>query len=490
MDAAVLDSEIARQQAILDALPILADVMRSDVLFYDHIAPDQLEVMYHAQPHSIASLYADNCKGELRPLVKASVLAKAIKHGLRGHGTLDLVGDGAAPVHQEVLPVRDTMGGIIGALSIETSQIAHVSYRNRGSAYHRAITLFTEMVARGELQGAQPFSPFTNQDGVVIVGRDLRLRYVSNLAESFYRQLGITEKLVGRRVDSLETGDEQLVWRAFQERIGVEQEEPVRDRIWVRKAIPLIPNSPGRHRQQRWLTLAGALPSPTQVLLLIHDATLDRQKEQDQIRLEAMIREIHHRVKNNLQTIISLARFQVRRAQTPETRQALADFSNRVFAVAQVHEFLAADGLAAIQLKEVCRQIAARVRESLIPPDSRISIEVEGDTVRLSARQATACALIVNELVQNAVEHAFEPESAGYIRIRLEDGADRVWISVVDNGRGVPEGFDWQHTDSLGLKIVRTLAQDLHAEVGLTNQTRPAHGLIARIAFSKISSGG
>jgi two-component sensor histidine kinase len=129
------------------------------------------------------------------------------------------------------------------------------------------------------------------------------------------------------------------------------------------------------------------------------------------------------------------------------------------------------------------------MRDNLLPKDSHITIEVEGDPLKLEPRQATSCALIVNELVQNAVEHAFG-EDGGIVRIQLEDSPEQVKIAVVDNGRGLPPGFEWRHSNSLGLKIVHSMIPDLKADFRLRNQESPAHGLIAQFTLTKMLSKG
>ena len=301
-----------------------------------------------------------------------------------------------------------------------------------------------------------------------------------------YERVGVSQSLTRMRLGALETSDDILVEQAFESSACVEREETVREAIWVRRALPLI-DPPARGKA--WSFTLDKLPPPRLVLLLVRDVTVQRLRQDDLQRLEKVSKEIHHRVKNNLQQVISLTRFESRRAQQPETKRALDDMSNRIFAVAQVHEYLSAGNLDEIQLKDVCKQIAIQMRDNLLPRDSRISIEVEGDSLKLEPRQATLCALIVNELVQNAVEHAFD-ENGGIIRIQLEDSPERVRIAVVDNGRGLPPGFEWRHSNSLGLKIVHTMVPDLHAELRLRNQESPAHGLVAQFTFTKALSKG
>ena len=481
MDIAVLDREIARQQTIYESLPILSDVTRSDVLYYDVRTPVQLVVAFHAQPHSIASLYSENRKDSALAPPPNSLLERAVRYGV--HAQKLSASNGYAPMHQEVLPVRNPQGTIVGALSIESSAVEYNAFRHRGRALAQALYAFKESVARGDVKGSGNLTAFTARDGLLVVDHKLRIRYVSNIAEGFYHNLGVRQRLVGERIDALETGDEQLLWRAFAEGACLEQEDRVRDAIWLRRAIPLTPaGGPGGRP-------SALLPRKT-ALLLIRDVTLDRHQAANQVRLDAMIREIHHRVKNNLQTIVSLTRVEARRAQSEETKRALDELSNRIFAVAQVHESLSLDHESAIQLKDVARQIARQVRESLLPRDSKVSIDAEGDPLRLPPRQATAMALIINELVQNAVEHAFEPEEGGYVRIQLEDAPDHIRLAVVDSGRGLPEGLDWRNSPNLGLKIVQNLAKELHGAFEVRSQTAPARGLIAELKVSKVLPGG
>lgn len=488
MDIAVLDREIARQQTIYESLPILSDVTRSDVLYYDKRGPEQLVVAFHAQPHSIESLYPENRRDYTLTPVRDSLLDRALRYGVHSHKLH--TGNGRDPRHEEVVPVRNPAGAIVGVLAIESSAIEYIAFRNRGRALHQTLYELKEAVARGEVKGASSLRPFTARDGLVAIGPDLRVRYVSNIAEGFYRKLGVTGKLVGERIDALETGDEQVIGHAFEEGTCVEREDPVRDGVWLRRVIPLALSANQIERTRAWLSLSPAPGQGKSSLLLIRDVTLDRHQEANQVHLDAMIREIHHRVKNNLQTIVSLTRVEARRAQSDETKRALDELGNRIFAVAQVHDSLSLDHDNAIQLKDVGRQIAKQVRDSLLPSDTKISIDVEGDPLRLPPRQATAVALIINELVQNAVEHAFEPEEAGYIRIQLEDAPDGARIRVADSGRGLPEGVDWRNPQTLGLKIVQDLSRDLRGNFDARSQTPPAHGLIAELSLSRSTPGG
>lgn len=486
MDTAVLERELAREQSIIDSVPILADLLHSDVICYDGTG-SELRVTAHAQPHTVPSVHFENCKDQsIRP-EKDSPVARAHRGHARVQGMVTLP-DGKV-AHQDVWPLVNLSGIPHGVLCIETEQHEYDSLQTRIPALLKPIATLTQMVVRGDLRGAAHLQPFVAGDGLLLVGKDMKVRFANSIADGMYDRIHASRKLIGERVETLETGDDLLVRQALSERQCFESEEPVRGEIWVRRVIPLLHSRPRPPLQRGWPALTDILPQPTSVLLLISDVTRERERQQDKLRLDTMSKEIHHRVKNNLQTIISLTRVQARRAHSPETKLALDEVNNRIFAVAQVHEYLSAADSEQIQLKEVSRKIAKQVHDSLLPKDSRISIEVEGDAVSLAPRQATACALIVNELVQNAVEHAFEGPD-GLIRIQLEDIPEGVRIVVMDDGRGLPPGFEWRHSQSLGLKIVHTLVQDLRGELRLKNLESPAHGLVAQVTLSKMLSGG
>ncbi|MBI4873825.1 MAG: sensor histidine kinase [Acidobacteria bacterium] len=183
-----------------------------------------------------------------------------------------------------------------------------------------------------------------------------------------------------------------------------------------------------------------------------------------------LLREMHHRVKNNLQVITSLLSLQAHKAPDPKTRVLLHESQNRVRAMAMVHETLyRSDDLCAVDCAEYLRALAGPLYQSYglepgavqlrfqVPPGARISVET-----------ATPFGLIVNELISNALKHAFPGGRRGEIVVRLERlGADQYRLLVSDDGVGVPTHLDLRHTGTLGLRLVRALAEQLDGSVRL-----------------------
>jgi two-component sensor histidine kinase len=204
-----------------------------------------------------------------------------------------------------------------------------------------------------------------------------------------------------------------------------------------------------------------------------------------------MIQEVHHRVKNNLQTIAGLLRMQIRRVESEEAKLALDEALNRILSVAVIHEFLSSKGSNIINIKEVCGRIVSQFQQGMLSPDKQIDFKLAGDPIFLPARQATACSLIINELIQNSLEHGFEGRPQGRIMVNLADNGEQVIITVSDDGTGVPDGFSLDQAKSLGLQIVRILVEDdLKGVINLHKNLDNGDGLRVEIIFTKFNLEG
>ncbi len=198
----------------------------------------------------------------------------------------------------------------------------------------------------------------------------------------------------------------------------------------------------------------------------------------------AIIQEMHHRVKNNLQQVASLLRLQMHYAGRRSVEQVLSESLNRILAIASVHELLAREDLDIISVKKVAEQIIQATAQGILAPNKHIAMKIEGPDILLPSSQATSVALILNELVQNAVEHGFgEGMDDGEIRITLAEEPKAIALKVANDGTPLPAGFDIRKTDSLGLQIVESLVRgDLQGRFLLTNE---GDRTVASIVFAK-----
>ena len=468
-------------------LPILADISRADILVYRVVGKGQAVVVAQARPHSVPPIYDEPLCGEVIVARDNPAIFDTLTSGSSTHRTQGVIAE-RAPIVQEVEPVYGRDGRVIGALSIEKTMIERERHRHRSIRFRKALARLQAMVLEGEVPGLHTLSPFGEEDGMLLLDHSHRIRYASGIAANLYRRLGYMEPLEKKHLSSLNTSDDTLVERVAQQMRCLEEEAEERDRVWIRGAIPIFAESDSLPLSRRLLRL----PKPTErvvtgALLLIRDATAARRQEKEARIRAAMIQEIHHRVKNNLQAIASLLRLQSRRSDSDEVRHVLLDSVSRILSVAVVHEFLSEHESRVINIKEVSRRILEQMQEGVMREPAAIRFEVRGPNVYLPTQQATACALIINELLQNALEHGFADSKEGEILVELEDDADRVTLNVSNSGTGLPEGFDLERDSHLGLTIVQTLARD---DLRGGFELRNSQGVRAVVSFPKTPLGG
>ena len=480
------EEDIAFLQKIENDMSIVADISRGDLLIYCLVSPNRAAVVAQAKPHSIAPIHPEPLVGRTITEAEEPLVLQALDRGRSLHGNRTLIPDGA-PVLQEVHPIRNGEGKVLGALSIETNLIEHERHRRRSKVFQQALRQLQEMLLRGELEGGEQLSPFGEHDGIMVVDSQRWIRYASGIATNLYRRVGHLDSLVGKPTSELETEDEILVLRALLENHCIEEETQEGHRDWIKKAIPLTSCERPLMDWRRVLGLPPSRPRLAGVLLAIHDETEARHKERELKVKSAMIQEIHHRVKNNLQVIASLLRMQGRRSESEEVRRSLDDSVRRILSVAVVHEFLSQHEARVINIKEVSQRIIQHTQQGIVQPDKRIRLVVGGPSIYLPAQQVTTCALVINELLQNAVEHGYERRAGGTISVNLRDDGDRVVIAVADDGEGLPEDFSLEQADSLGLQIVQTLVRD---DLKGQFELRGGNGVSAIVTFPKQTLGG
>jgi two-component sensor histidine kinase len=220
----------------------------------------------------------------------------------------------------------------------------------------------------------------------------------------------------------------------------------------------------------------------TGALVLVRDVTELRRRERELLTKEATIREIHHRVKNNLQTVAALLRLQARRLQAPEARAALEEAVRRVGSIAIVHETLSHAPEEIVDFDDIADRVAMMAGE-VSAPETRVTPKITGQFGMLPASVATPLAMVLTELLQNALQHGFGalgPRACadGIIEVLAARAPEQLTVTVSDSGAGIPPGFDLENTSSLGLQIVRTLVV---AELGgrLSIAPRPGGGTVA-----------
>ena len=487
----ITEQDLARLRRIELGMPIVADLSRADLFLYCRLTDHDAVAVAQAQPHSVSPVHSETWLGRQVSSAEKPVVLRALSHGRYTRGDMTLIPRGA-PVMQEVHPIFGVDDKtVIGVLSIETNLIERERHLRRREPFQTAVRLLQYMLLEGWLEGAEHLTPFGEHDGALVIDAQHRLTYISGVATNLYRKLGYMGELVGERISNLETDDDAFLLRVLNERKCIEDEVKEQQRIWIKKGIPLLatsPHAPFELRLKTLLPLGGERSRLVGVIMTVHDQTDERLREQELNIKSTMIQEIHHRVKNNLQTIAALLRLQARRVTSPEAEQVLQESINRILSVAVVHEFLSRRDSNVINFRDVSSRIIGQIQQGLLDPDKTIRLELNGPSIYLPPQQTTACALVVNELVQNSIEHGFENKASGTIAINLIDHGDAVSIEVVDDGGGLPVNFDLGHDVSLGLRIVQTLAtDDLKGRFELKSS---GAGTAAAVVFPKTAIGG
>ena len=309
-------------------------------------------------------------------------------------------------------------------------------------------------------------------DGMLRLDAAGRVTYASPNAQSAYRRLGFQADLMGTELGSATAQlaasgapvDESLMLVA-RGRAPRETEIDVNGTVVQLRSIPLV--------------VAG---QRTGALVLVRDVTELRRRERELLTKEATIREIHHRVKNNLQTVAALLRLQARRMSAPEAREALQEAVRRVGSIAIVHETLSHAPEEIVDFDDIADRVAMMAGE-VSSPEVRVTPKITGQFGMLPATVATPLSMVLTELLQNALQHGFgsarsSVTDAGIIEVVAARAPELLTVTVTDSGAGLPPGFDLENTTSLGLQIVRTLVEgELGGQISL--QPRAGGGTTA-----------
>ena len=473
---------------IRGALPVAADISRSDVFLF-FAEEDRFCIAAHARSHAMATLYEQQQAGRCLTQSERPWLWQAIVKGRYARRVLKEVPEVQTEVMQQIWPVRGEGHKVIAAIGVCTNAVELARHKRRSNSFQKALRHFFEMLANAQLQGCETLPAFTERCGIVFIDGIGRYRYLSGIAANVYRRLGYLDDLRLRTTEEVAAGDHDLVREAWERKRSFFSESVVRNRILQRSVIPLFgkPDHLSFWETIQWRRKGGDRYG---ALLLVHDITEEREKENQLKVKSAMIKEVHHRLKNNLQLLVSILRMQARRTKTEEARQLLNEAMNRLLSMSVIHESLSYGEGEELNLRDVIKQVVPQTQRGMVGPNRHIDIRiVEADDVLLPPNKVTTCALVFNELLLNAVKHGFSDQSGGEVRIYLYDRADEVELVMADTGQGLPEDFSPDRNASIGLDIIRTLVQDdLKGHIEFT--TPPEGGARVTLRFPKKIIGG
>jgi two-component sensor histidine kinase len=461
-------TDLARSHTALDAddldwlhslvsdWQLLADLSFADLILWIPVRPDQ-DGAADTTPASWVAL------AQMRPTTGPTaypddLVGSIVRSGRRG--LIDVAwreqricreGDpewgSGIPVREESIPVRRG-GKMLGVIQRSTNLSSARTPSRLELTYLQSASDLAQMISEGRFPfpGEEPNlvrAPRVG-DGLLRLDRHGRVTYASPNAQSAYRRLGLSSDLVGTHLGETTAA-------------LCPTEEPVDESLSVmvsgRAPREVEIESKGSVVQLRTIPLVVG-GSRIGAIVLLRDVSELRVRDRELMTKDATIREIHHRVKNNLQTVAALLRLQARRLRVPEGRAALDEAVRRVGSIAIVHETLSHTPEELVDFNDITDRVIMMAGE-VSSPETRVTPKRTGSFGVLPAAVAMPLAMVLTELLQNALEHGL-PDRSGLLEVLAERGEDRLTVVVADGGKGLPAGFSMDST-GLGLQIVRTL---------------------------------
>jgi two-component system, sensor histidine kinase PdtaS len=444
--------DIDRLHSLVADWAMLADLSFADLLLCVRMKDSTSEeymVVAQVRPATGPTIYAEDM---VTQTLRRWTLSTAVREG-RIVREGDPEWERGVPVRVEAVPVR-SHGHVIAVLARDTNLSATRSPSALELAYLRTAGDLVQMVSEGTFPFEAGFADSAEAprvgDGMIRLDGDGAIAYASPNAVSAYRRLGHNGNLVGEQLAEVHR---QLLGASSNPATAAAEIPPgLRFREAVRRRVP----NDDEIERGGTIVLLRAIPlmpgAERGTLVLVRDATELRRREAQLLSKDATIREIHHRVKNNLQTVAALLRLQARRMLVPEARLALRESVRRVTSIALVHETLSQSMGEEVDFDAVADQLSAMTVD-VAATGSRASVERQGSFGILPGTLATPLALVLSELMQNAVEHG----AASAIRLSVSRRGSQLDLVVADDGAGLPADFNLEKAQGLGLQIVRTL---------------------------------
>ena len=471
-----LDTEqVAYLHDLISSWGLLADLSFADLFLYGRSAGSSeptLILLGHVRPTTGTTLYRADLVGQVFEQRRRSLIADCFDRSETVEGTANEEVDGGLDIL--AVPVR-RQGETVAVLARERASSQSRPSSEQERTYLKVFERFATMLQRGQF-------PYRDEarlrhrtprvgDGLLLVDEEGRIEFASPNAVSVLHRLGVHRGIIGARF--VDTGlGASILRNAFARRTTVIDEmERGNEVAIVSHCFPLFD---GEH--------------PTGAIVLVRDVTELRRRDRQLVSKDTTIREVHHRVKNNLQTISSLLRLQGRRLRSDEARAALFESIRRIGAISVVHETLAQSADDDVAFVDIVRPLVRVVEESVSSPLRPVAFDVEGDAGILPAQVTTTLAVVLTELLQNAVDHAFpavpgmgEPDDGATVAIRLNRRSDGLTLSVIDNGVGLPPDFRLEDATGLGLTIVKTFVEgELGGSIALGPVVR-GEGTVAEV---------
>jgi two-component system, sensor histidine kinase PdtaS len=454
------DAQIAHLQRLVGEWQLLSDLSFADLLLWIPVPLQDGDDSYTAflcaaqcRPTTGPTAYQHDQVGVVSRGERAVPLRTALREG-RIFRETEPDWEGDLPIRREAIPIRiDGASQVIAVLGKDANLASVRTPSQLELVYLQTAADLSAMVADGsfpnpDVSDEEGSGPRVG-DGLLRLEPDGTILYGSPNSLSAFSRLGISGPVVGEPLHELTSTVADDPFDASDLATAVDAAidggQPASIEVEGGGATVLFRAIPLRPRGE---TLGA--------LLLMQDVTELRRRDRQIMSKDATIREIHHRVKNNLQTVAALLRLQARRVAVPEARLALEESMRRVSSIALVHETLSVSVDEEVDFDEVVDRLLGMLGD-VAGSAGRITLSRDGSFGDIEAEVATAMVLVLTELVQNALEHAFPDGASGSVTVTARRARGQLVLRIDDDGKGLPEQFEPGAGEQLGLQIVRTL---------------------------------
>ena len=437
------ESDITRLEDVARSMDVTADLTGAD-LFIDCPTTDPAVAIVVAQagPRNRESLYDGSVVGAYAYRDKEPAVLRTLEVGLPTRDVLATTQE-EKNVRQDVSPIKNTDGRVIGVLISEKDVTDHIQTRNSLSVLSRT----TEQLMAALIDSRQGIGslPCHDSDGIVMFDAEGISVFANEVARTIFEKIGRSGKTEGRRFSDVALGGAGFDSVLEKRQLSIPDVRVGGLVLNIKYAV-------------MYTVMESREEKRTGVVMLIRDETDVKAKEKELILKSVAIREIHHRVKNNLQTIASLLRLQSRRIDDDSVKNAFGESISRVLSIAATHEILAQNGVDDVDIRTMLNRIRTSVADHGMLEGCEVRIRVKGDTFLCDSDMATSIALVVNEAIQNCLKYAFAGRNRGEIVIAIGKGEHFCNISIIDDGVGYTVRD--VRSGTLGTRIIHSIVTD------------------------------
>lgn len=443
------DDDIRILLEVSHSLPFIGNLESGDT--YVNVLTQKGESMVVAQyRHPQCDLYKRDIIGEIERKEDEPAVYRALEYGTSSRGLIGIIDEGRIVVRHTVSPIFNAEEKVVGSLTYEylnTSTLAEtIRVLNKEGKDNPLERQINKVIGR-------------LQDGFLVYDDNGICIFANAKAEEFYQGAGFETGIIGRSYEELQLTKESL-------RELLEKGKTVKSDVCLGQYILEETLSPVREEKEGDGLSQG-------IVVILQDKTKTRQLEDEIAYQNALIHEVHHRVKNNLQTIISLVGLEAAQTKNEEIKAFARTITSRIRSISVTYDLLAHSETENVELQTMLVRLARDWMENKNVGECKVQVEICGDSLELAANTASTVSLIINELIQNSMKYAFPNRDTGMIWLTVERGNKSSWITVRDDGCGVDEKRRNSPGGGLGLQLVRSLVRSsLKGEIDFSSSSK------------------